>query len=229
MINTGVATQLGDPTAGVWYTSLYTVCNAITFMICGANSGMLKLEGCVRCRRLMRSPDLFGRRWFLIGVNVLLLVGHIMCGVAKNNTTMIAGFAIIGFGAGNAQLAAFALPELLPNKWRHIAITIADLGTWIAVVGGGIAGRYAFANGEAWRWLFHAPAIGAGISVVALFFLYYPPAHPRGLDFKRAMKELDYIGGVMFILAATLILIGIVYTEILPSSDSKVSPRSHIM
>lgn len=135
---------------------------------------------------------------------------------------MIAGFAIIGFGAGNAQLAAFALPELLPNKWRHIAITIADMGIWLAVVVGGIAGRYAFANGEAWRWLFYAPAIGAGISVVALFFLYYPPAHPRGLDFKRAMQELDYIGGIMFILAATLILIGIVYTEILPSSDPKV-------
>jgi MFS family permease len=105
-----VATMLGDPSAGIWYTSLYTMCNAIAFMICGANS------------------DLFGRRWFLIMGNVLLFVGHIMGGVAKNNTTMIAAFAIIGFGAGNAQLAAFALPELLPNKWRHISVTIADLG-----------------------------------------------------------------------------------------------------
>lgn len=55
-------------------------------MICGANS------------------DLFGRRWFLIMGNVLLFVGHLMCGLAKNGTTMIAGFAIIGFGAGNAQV-----------------------------------------------------------------------------------------------------------------------------
>jgi hypothetical protein len=28
-------------------------------------------------------------------------------------------------GAGNAQLAAFALPELLPNKWRAAAIVLA--------------------------------------------------------------------------------------------------------
>jgi MFS family permease len=102
IISTQVATQLGDPTAGAWFTSLYTICNAIAFMICGANS------------------DLFGRRWFLIMGNVLLFVGHLMGGLAKNGTTMIAGFAIIGFGAGNSQLAAFALPELLPNKWRHV-------------------------------------------------------------------------------------------------------------
>jgi len=199
-----VSAKLGDPNAGVWFTSLYTICNAIAFMICGANS------------------DLFGRRWFLIFGNVLLFVGHLMGGVAKNGTTMIAGFALIGFGAGNAQLAAFALPELLPNKWRHISVTIADLGTWLAVVVGPIAARYAIRNGDAWRWLFYAPTIGSFLSIFGLYFLYYPPQHPRGLDFHRAVRELDYIGGVLFILAATLILIGIVYTEILPSSNPRV-------
>jgi len=69
-------------------------------MICGANS------------------DLFGRRWFLIMGNAFMFVGFMLCGRATNATMMIAGFAIIGFGAGNSQLAAFALPELLPNKWR---------------------------------------------------------------------------------------------------------------
>ncbi|KAF1980676.1 MFS general substrate transporter [Aulographum hederae CBS 113979] len=173
-------------------------------MICGANS------------------DLFGRRWFLIMGNVLMLAGYIMGGVAKNATTEIAAFAIIGFGAGNAQLAAFALPELLPNKWRHISVTIADLGTWLAVVVGPIAARYAIRHGDAWRWLFYAPAIGAALSVVALYFLYYPPAHPRGLGFKRALKELDYGGAMLFILSATLILVGIVYTIILPSNSPTV-------
>lgn len=78
---------------------------------------------------------------------------------------MIAHFAVNGFGAGNAQLAAFALPELLPNKWRHISVTIADLGTWIDVVMGFIVGRYAIVHGDSWRWLFHGPSIGAGISL----------------------------------------------------------------
>lgn len=136
---------------------------------------------------------------------------------------MIAGFAIIGFGAGNVQLAAFALPELLPNKWRHIAITIADLGTWLAVVVGPVAGRIAIIHGDAWRWLFYGPTIGAALSAVGLFLLYYPPAHPRGLSFGRALRELDYIGGVLFILSSTLVLVGIVYTIIIKPSSPKVS------
>jgi hypothetical protein len=143
--------------------------------------------------------------------------------IVKLTQARSAGFAIIGFGAGNAQLAAFALPELLPNKWRHISVTIADLGTWIAVVVGPIAARYAIAGEPGtWRWLFHAPTIGAFLSVIALYFLYFPPKHPRGLPFKDALKELDYVGGILFILAATLILVGILYTQIIPSSSPKV-------
>jgi hypothetical protein len=110
----------------------------------------------------------------------------------------------------------------MPNKYRHISVTIADLGTWIAVVVGPIAARYAITRGDAWRWLFYVPAIGCFLSFFLLYFLYYPPKHPRGLGFNKALRELDYIGGVLFILAATLILIGIVYTVILPSSSPKV-------
>ena len=51
-------------------------------------------------------------------------------------------------GAGNAQLAAFALPELLPNKWRHSAIVLADVGVYFAVVVGPVAARFAAQNGD---------------------------------------------------------------------------------
>jgi hypothetical protein len=49
-----IATDLGDVTRSAWYISTYTMTVAIGFMVCGANS------------------DLFGRRWFLVGGNVLL-------------------------------------------------------------------------------------------------------------------------------------------------------------
>lgn len=51
---------------------------------------------------------------------------------------------------------------------------------------------------------------------------YFPPAHPRGLPFKRAIRELDYGGGLLFTIATTLILTGLVYTATLPSNDPKV-------
>jgi hypothetical protein len=73
--------------------------------------------------------------------NVPLFIGFIVGGSAKNNKAIMAACALIGFvndcslrisavltvpeGTGNAQLATFAFPELLPNKRRHSAITLA--------------------------------------------------------------------------------------------------------
>jgi hypothetical protein len=164
----------------------------------------------------------FLNRWFICGGNILLFIGFIISATAKNNTAMIAGLSLIGFGAGNAQLAAFALPELLPNKWRHSAVVLADLGVFFAVIVGPIAGRYAAAHGRAWIWLFWAPCIAVFFSFLGLFFFYFPPKHPRGLPFKQAMRELDYVGGLLFIISTTLILVGIVYTTTLPSNNPRV-------
>jgi len=51
----------------------------IAFMVCGANS------------------DLFGRRWFIIGGNVLMFIGFVVGGSAKNNNSLIVSMAFIGF------------------------------------------------------------------------------------------------------------------------------------
>jgi len=51
-----IATQLGTPADGTWFTSVYTIGGTIAFMICGANS------------------DLFGRRWFIISGNILVFI-----------------------------------------------------------------------------------------------------------------------------------------------------------
>ncbi|OAL05350.1 MFS general substrate transporter [Phaeosphaeriaceae sp. SRC1lsM3a] len=199
-----VATSLGDPTRAAWYVSLYTITVTIAFMVCGANS------------------DLFGRRWFIVGGNLILFVGFIVGGTAKNNTSMLAAMSLIGFGAGNAQLAAFALPELLPNKWRAAAIVLADMGVYFAVLVGPVAGGFAARTVDAWRWIFYAPAIAVFFSFLGLYFFYYPPKHPRGLPTSQAFRELDYAGAILFIASATLILVGIVYTTTLPSDDPKV-------
>ncbi|KAJ9643358.1 hypothetical protein H2199_004037 [Coniosporium tulheliwenetii] len=185
-----------------WVVVWMTV--TIAFMVCGANS------------------DLFGRRWFIIGGNVLLFIGFIVGGSAKSNNALISACALIGFGAGNAQLAAFALPELLPNKWRHSAIVLADIGVYFAVVVGPVAGRFSIQHGEAWRWLFYAPAIAVAFSFVGLYLYYFPPAHPRGLPTDEALRQLDYGGAILFIVSVTLILTGIVYTTTLGGSSPRV-------
>lgn len=100
-------------------------------MVCGANS------------------DLFGRRWFILGGNILVFVGSIIGGTSHSIGQSIGAHIIIGFGAGNCQLATFAIPELLPNKWRHIGVIIADGVAFFCVIGGPVTARVALAHGDA--------------------------------------------------------------------------------
>jgi hypothetical protein len=74
-------------------------------------------------------------------------------------------------------MAAFALPELLPNKWRHIGVVIADLSTFLAVIVAPITGLFGFHSGT-WKWNFWGAAIAQFLSFLGLYFLYFPPAHP---------------------------------------------------
>lgn len=104
-------------------------------------------------------------------------VGHIIVASSKTNNQIIAGLAIAGFGGANCQMAAFALPELLPNKWRHIGVVIADFTVYIAVIVAPVTARYGYEFGT-WYWNFWGIAICQGVSFFGLLFLYFPPARP---------------------------------------------------
>ncbi|KAI9818372.1 MAG: hypothetical protein M1827_000430 [Pycnora praestabilis] len=203
-VQTEVSTQLGNAGNAVYYNACYTIAGSVAFMICGANS------------------DLFGRRWFIIGGNILTFIGYIVGGSAKSTTALIVCFTFLGFGGGNCQLAAFGLPELLPNKWRPMGVVMADSSTIFSVIVGPVASRFAIQHGQQWRWLLYGPAIVQAVLCPLLIWLYYPPKHPRGIPWKQAVRELDYFGMILFILAVCLILVGILYTTFLPSSSPKV-------
>lgn len=100
-------------------------------MTCGANS------------------DLFGRRTFIIMGNIFVFIGAIVGATSHSMTQSIVAHVIIGFGAGNCQLTTFAIPELLPNKWRHIGVVIADGVAFFNVIAGPVTARVAIRHGDA--------------------------------------------------------------------------------
>lgn len=133
-IQSEMAVSLGSTSSeGPWLTSVFITAATIAFMICGANS------------------DLFGRRHFILGGQILVFVGAIVGGTSHSIAQTIAAHVILGFGSGNCQLAAFAIPELLPNRWRHIGVVIADTVTFFDVIGGPVTARVALAHGDAVR------------------------------------------------------------------------------
>lgn len=188
---------------GAWLTSVYSAGGTIAFMVFGANS------------------DLFGRRNFILLGNVLMIVGSIVGGTSHHIGQSIAAHVMFGVGGGACQMAAFSLPELLPNKWRHFAVVMADGLIFFDVIVGPVAARIALAH-DAWRWGYWGLTIVQGISFVVLAFFYFPPKHPRGIEWGQALKDLDYVGMVSFTAAAAMILSGIVYVQILPSNSPEV-------
>ncbi|KUJ21446.1 MFS general substrate transporter [Mollisia scopiformis] len=203
-IQNDIAAELGSTVAqGTWFTSVYSLGGTIAFMLCGANS------------------DLFGRRAFILLGNVLMLIGSILGGTSHSLGQSIAAHVFLGFGGGNCQIAAFALPELLPNKWRHIGVVIADAGIYFDVIVGPVVSRIAYKHG-AWRWGYWGITIAQGISLLILVFFYFPPKHPRGIPWGQALRDLDYVGMVSFTAAAAMVLCGIVYVQLIPSNSPTV-------
>lgn len=199
-----IATVLGDGTQAVWFISVYNIGITSGFMICGSNS------------------DLFGRRWFILAGNVFMVVGTVVAGSAKSVTAVIVGMALSGFGGANCSIAVFAIPELLPNKWRHIGVVIADVSFFVDIICGPSVTRFATTDSSTWRWIFYANSIASAIAGTLLFFFYHPPRHPRGLSGARALRELDYVGGLLFVAGTVAILSGIAYAAFLPSTDPHV-------
>ena len=79
--------------------------------------------------------------------------------------------------ANRHQMAAFALPELLPNKWRHIGVVIADAVIYVTVIVAPVTARYGI-EFATWQWNYWSIAICQFLSFLGLLFLYFPPAHP---------------------------------------------------
>ncbi|OAG00551.1 MFS general substrate transporter [Paraphaeosphaeria sporulosa] len=188
---------------GAWLTSVYSLGGTVAFMVCGANS------------------DLFGRRAFILLGNILMIVGSIVGATSHSIGQSIAAHTLFGLGGGNCQIAAFALPELLPNKWRHIGVVIADAGIYFDVIVGPVVSRIAYKH-NAWRWGYWAVTIVQGISCAILLCFYFPPKHPRGIPWGEALRNLDYVGMVSFTGAAVMILSGIVYVQLVPSNSPEV-------
>ena len=78
----------------------WSISNAIAYLVVG------------------RLSDIFGRRYFFLGGNVLGIIGMIMCAVAKSIPTIIGGNVFIGIAAAVSLSFYYAAGELVPVKDR---------------------------------------------------------------------------------------------------------------
>lgn len=88
--------------------------------------------------------DLFGRRWFFVGGNIVALVGVIICAWATSINMLIVGAAVFGLGETVQLSFNVALGELVPNKYRPMVISFVFLTNAPIASFGGVIGRLSY-------------------------------------------------------------------------------------
>ena len=163
-----------------------------------ANSACQPLSG--------KLTDIFGRRSGLLFSNFFFGVGTLICGLAPNAPTIIAGRVIAGIGGGGLTcITTFVTSDLVPLRkrglWQGYGNVVFGMGMGLGgIVGGG------FADNVSWRWafLFQVPFIV--VSTIMVWFLIDIPINPSK---KPALRRIDFLGAVTLVASLVLVLLGL--------------------
>lgn len=94
-----------------WVATIWTIGSSIGFLLVG------------------RLSDIFGRKWMVIGTNVLGLIGCVIGGTAKNIDTLVGANLLNGIAAAGQLSFGIVLGELVPNKQRGPIVTLVFLSS----------------------------------------------------------------------------------------------------
>ncbi|KAH7037400.1 trichothecene efflux pump [Microdochium trichocladiopsis] len=179
-----------------WVATAWTLGSSIGFLLVG------------------RLSDIFGRRYIVLGGNLMGLVGCIIGATAQTVETLIAASVFNGLAAAQQLSFGIFLGELVPNRLRGPMIAFVFFSAApFAVFGPSIARAFITNTAAGWRWSFYMSIIFAVVGLTLAFFFYHPPTyaqlHVGGKSKRQQVKELDYIGIVLFVGGCVLFLIGL--------------------
>ncbi|KLU90083.1 multidrug resistance protein fnx1 [Magnaporthiopsis poae ATCC 64411] len=155
-----------------------------------------------------RLTDLFGRGPGLVFSNVFFAAGNLICGLAQDGGTMIAGRVIAGIGGGGLMsISTFLGSDLIPLRKRGVWQGIGNLAYGSGAMLGGVFGG--FANDHTaggWRFAFLAQVPVVLVSAVLAFWLIRVP--PK-LSNKSLISRIDFTGVLLTLSFLILLLLGL--------------------
>jgi EmrB/QacA subfamily drug resistance transporter len=149
--------------------------------------------------------DLYGRKpLFIIGI-VIFLIGSALSGLSQNMGQLILFRGIQGIGAGALFPIALAIIGDLfspAERGKYQGLFGAVFG--VAFVAGPLIGGWLTENAS-WHWIFY---VNIPIGIVSLFFITRLLPTVKN---PRATRNFDILGGVLFTIATSALLIGLTY------------------
>ncbi|CAI7577802.1 unnamed protein product [Penicillium glandicola] len=185
-----IAAQFGASESGFsWIASSYLLANAACIPLWGKIS------------------DIWGRKSIIVLANVIFLVGSLICALAHNMATIIAGRAVQGIGGGGIIiLANISVSDLFslrdrPMYYGLFGATWAVAGALGPVIGG------AFTTDVTWRWCFYLnlPVGGVSLTILILFLRIESPKTP----FWAGVRCIDWTGTFLIVGGTLMFLFGL--------------------
>ena len=174
----------GSPVNVGWMITAYLLVSAAAAAICG------------------RLGDMYGRRRVMIIVLVLAMIGSLISATSQSLGTVIAGRALQGFAGAVLPLCYGIVRENFKSARVPFGIAIIGYSVLLASTAGQVVGGVLVDN-AGWRAIFYASAIMALVSLILCIGLL--PPSPKIANRQR----FDLAGGVLFVPAIGLVLLGI--------------------
>jgi EmrB/QacA subfamily drug resistance transporter len=180
-----VVGQLSGNDYYVWVITIYLLTSTITVPFWGKLS------------------DIYGRKpMFMIGITIFL-IGSALSGLSQNMAMLITFRGIQGVGAGALFPVALSIIGDLftpAERGRYQGLFGAVFG--VAFVAGPLIGGWLTEN-AGWHWIFYVN-IPIGIVALAVIQRLLPTVKTR-----NATRNFDILGGAIFTVAISLLLIGL--------------------
>ncbi|MEA2520101.1 MAG: hypothetical protein QOF49_2181, partial [Chloroflexota bacterium] len=180
-----IVTQLAGNDIYVWAVTIYLLTSTISVPFWGKLS------------------DLYGRKpMFMIGI-IIFLVGSALSGLSQNMTQLIGFRGLQGIGAGSLfPIALAVIGDLFTpaERGKYQGLFGAVFG--IAFIVGPLVGGFLTEN-IGWHWIFY---VNIPVGLISLFFIWrlLPTVKTA-----RATRNFDYLGGLIFTVAISLLLVGL--------------------
>ena len=166
-----------------------------------------------------RLTDIFGRGPGLIFSNILFAAGNLICGLARDEYTMIVGRIIAGIGGGGLMsISTFLASDLIPLRQRGVVQGVGNIcyGTG-AMLGGIIGGLFNDHTAMGWRlaFLIQVPPVLLA-AVAAAILVKVPPKQSN----KSFLARIDFFGVFLTVSFLVLLLLGL-------NSGGNIVPWKH--